>query len=240
MTGTTTVTGTTVPNAKVDVDTVNIDIDGAAHDSDHHVRRGRLVQRARHHATGHGRDHGRCHRPGRRDRLRPVDRRSSTSSPARWCSARPTPTGDDNGPGTYAYPTVAALQARGPTTCSSSRCTTAVRTVTFRVQTGDLSPTFGSPLGAQLVDVYVDQPVRWCHLDRRVVPAAQLHDRPGLGVEPADRGAGLRPAVRRRRRRHGGFGADPRGLAVTASSPSPCPRAPSAAHRRAAGRSRSC
>src|SRR5207342_1968939 len=28
--------------------------------------------------------------------------------------------------------------------------------VTFRVQTVDLSPTFGSPLGAQLVDVYVN------------------------------------------------------------------------------------
>jgi len=31
-------------------------------------------------------------------------------------------------------------------------------TVTFRVQTRDLTPTFGSPLGAQLVDVYVHQP----------------------------------------------------------------------------------
>jgi carbohydrate-binding DOMON domain-containing protein len=31
-------------------------------------------------------------------------------------------------------------------------------TVTFRVQTRDLSPTFGSPLGAQLIDVYVHQP----------------------------------------------------------------------------------
>jgi glucoamylase len=30
--------------------------------------------------------------------------------------------------------------------------------VTFRVQTRDLTPTFGSPLGAQLVDVYVHEP----------------------------------------------------------------------------------
>ena len=30
--------------------------------------------------------------------------------------------------------------------------------MTFRVQTRDLTPTFGSPLGAQLVDVYVHQP----------------------------------------------------------------------------------
>jgi hypothetical protein len=31
-------------------------------------------------------------------------------------------------------------------------------TVTFKLQTRDLSPTFGSPLGAQLVDVYVHDP----------------------------------------------------------------------------------
>src|SRR5207245_6732886 len=30
--------------------------------------------------------------------------------------------------------------------------------VTFRLQTQDLTPTFGSPLGAQLVDVYVHEP----------------------------------------------------------------------------------
>ena len=30
--------------------------------------------------------------------------------------------------------------------------------VIFRVQTRDLTPTFGSPLGAQLVDVYVHDP----------------------------------------------------------------------------------
>jgi carbohydrate-binding DOMON domain-containing protein len=31
-------------------------------------------------------------------------------------------------------------------------------TTTFKLQTRDLSPTFGSPLGAQLVDVYVNDP----------------------------------------------------------------------------------
>ena len=31
-------------------------------------------------------------------------------------------------------------------------------TTTFKVQTRDRSPTFGSPLGAQLVDVYVHDP----------------------------------------------------------------------------------
>jgi carbohydrate-binding DOMON domain-containing protein len=33
-----------------------------------------------------------------------------------------------------------------------------VSTVTFRVQTRDLTPTFGSPLGAQLINVYVHEP----------------------------------------------------------------------------------
>ena len=31
-------------------------------------------------------------------------------------------------------------------------------TVTFRVRVRDLTPTFGSPLGAQLIDVYVHDP----------------------------------------------------------------------------------
>ena len=43
----------------------------------------------------------------------------------------------------------------------------------------DLTPTFGSPLGAQLVDVYVHDPGARADLDRGVVPAAQLHHRAG-------------------------------------------------------------
>ena len=46
----------------------------------------------------------------------------------------------------------------GRSTCSGSRSTTTAPNVIFRVQTRDLSPTFGSPLGAQLVDVYVHDP----------------------------------------------------------------------------------
>ena len=49
----------------------------------------------------------------------------------------------------------------------------------FRVRTRDLTPTFGSPLGAQLVDVYVHDAGRDADLDGRVVPAAQLRDRGG-------------------------------------------------------------
>jgi glucoamylase len=67
------------------------------------------------------------------------------------------PAGDDNGPGNYAYPTssnfhVGAFDIRDFQVWDSGS------DVTFRLQTTDLTPTFGSPLGAQLVDVYVHEP----------------------------------------------------------------------------------
>ena len=67
------------------------------------------------------------------------------------------PDNDDNGPGNYAYPTRGKFKP-GPSTCSASRSTTPARHVIFRLRTRDLTPTFGSPLGAQLVDVYVHVP----------------------------------------------------------------------------------
>ena len=53
-------------------------------------------------------------------------------------------------------PSAASTPARS--TSSSSRSSTTGRTSIFRVKVRDLSPTFGSPLGAQLVDVYVHDP----------------------------------------------------------------------------------
>jgi glucoamylase len=69
------------------------------------------------------------------------------------------PTGDDNGPGNYAYPTAADFHA-GAFDITEFRVILSPdgSTVTFKLQTRDLSPTFGSPLGAQLVDVYVHDP----------------------------------------------------------------------------------
>ena len=67
------------------------------------------------------------------------------------------PVGDDNGPGNYAYPTAADFHP-GAYDLTDFQVYDTGSTVTFRVQTGDLSPTFGSPLGAQLIDVYVHQP----------------------------------------------------------------------------------
>jgi hypothetical protein len=67
------------------------------------------------------------------------------------------PTGDDKGPGNYAYPTAADFHA-GAYDMQRFQVIDSGSDIVFRVQTRDLSPTFGSPLGAQLVDVYVHVP----------------------------------------------------------------------------------
>jgi glucoamylase len=67
------------------------------------------------------------------------------------------PLGDDNGPGNYAYPTDSAFHA-GAFDIEQFQVFDVGDDVTFRVRTRDLTPTFGSPLGAQLVDVYVHDP----------------------------------------------------------------------------------
>ena len=67
------------------------------------------------------------------------------------------PAGDDNGPGTYAYPTSDNFKP-GAFDLRDFQVYDNGADVIFRVQTSDLTPTFGSPLGAQLVDVYVTNP----------------------------------------------------------------------------------
>jgi glucan 1,4-alpha-glucosidase len=67
------------------------------------------------------------------------------------------PDGDDNGPGNYAYPTSSNFHA-GAFDMERFQVFDAGDTIVFRVQTRDLSPTFGSALGAQLIDVYVHEP----------------------------------------------------------------------------------
>ncbi len=68
------------------------------------------------------------------------------------------PDGDDNGPGTYAYPTASDFKPGAYDLQAFQVFDSGPDTVTFRVRTRDLTPTFGSPLGAQLVDVYVRNP----------------------------------------------------------------------------------
>ncbi|HEV3461809.1 MAG TPA: glucodextranase DOMON-like domain-containing protein [Candidatus Dormibacteraeota bacterium] len=69
------------------------------------------------------------------------------------------PSGDDNGPGNYAYPTAGDFHA-GAFDIQEFRVIESPdgATTTFKLKVRDLSPTFGSPLGAQLVDVYVHDP----------------------------------------------------------------------------------
>ena len=67
------------------------------------------------------------------------------------------PNGDDNGPGNFAYPTAADFHP-GAFDIQEFQVYDSGSDVTFRLKTRDLSPTFGSPLGAQLVDVYVHVP----------------------------------------------------------------------------------
>ncbi len=69
------------------------------------------------------------------------------------------PSGDDNGPGNYAYPTAGDFHT-GAFDIQAFKVIVSPdgSTVTFKLQTRDLPPTFGSPLGAQLVDVYVHDP----------------------------------------------------------------------------------
>jgi carbohydrate-binding DOMON domain-containing protein len=69
------------------------------------------------------------------------------------------PSNDDNGPGNYAYPTSSDFHA-GAFDIQGFRVIVSPdgSTVTFELRVRDLTPTFGSPLGAQLVDVYVHDP----------------------------------------------------------------------------------
>src|SRR5439155_11979919 len=67
------------------------------------------------------------------------------------------PDGDDNGPGTYAYPTDAAFHP-GAFDIERFQVIDAGDRVFLRTQLRDLTPTFGSPLGAQLLDIFIRNP----------------------------------------------------------------------------------
>jgi glucoamylase len=67
------------------------------------------------------------------------------------------PSGDDSGPGTFQYPTSADFHA-GAFDLTRFQVIDAGDTTFLRATLRDLSPTFGSPLGAQLLDVYIRDP----------------------------------------------------------------------------------
>jgi glucoamylase len=67
------------------------------------------------------------------------------------------PSGDDNGPGTFTYPTSSDFHA-GAFDLTRFQVIDGGDTVFLRATLRDLTPTFGSPLGAQLLDLYVRDP----------------------------------------------------------------------------------
>jgi glucoamylase len=71
--------------------------------------------------------------------------------------AVPDPTGDDNGPGTYGYPTDSDFQP-GAFDLTATKVVQNANTVYLQVSLANLDPTFGSAFGAQLLDVYVRDP----------------------------------------------------------------------------------
>ena len=144
------------------------------------------------------------------------------------------PDGDDNGPGNYAYPTSPNFHD-GAFDIQAFQVFDAGSDVIFRVRTRDLSETFGSALGAQLVDIYVHDPAGGVDLDGGGQRVAQLPDRAGVRLEPADPGAGLRPALRGRRRRHARHGRRSRATPSPGSSRSACPSRRSASPAPAGG-----
>jgi len=67
------------------------------------------------------------------------------------------PAGDDNGPGTYQYPTSSNFHA-GAFDLTRFHVVSDGTTVFLRATLANLDPTFGSALGAQLLDVFVHVP----------------------------------------------------------------------------------
>ena len=67
------------------------------------------------------------------------------------------PPGDDNGPGTYQYPTDPAFHA-GAFDLTDFQVISDGTTAYLRATLSNLDPTFGSDFGAQLLDVYVHTP----------------------------------------------------------------------------------
>ncbi len=157
VTSSTTVTGTAAPGAKIDVDAVNTDIDGVAASAtttaasdgsfsvDVTVPPGTVSLTVT--ATDSAGATGFAQRTVVNDVV-----------PGTLVLGVDDPSGDDNGPGTYAYPSAADFKPGAYDLQRFEVYDSGPDTVTFRARTADLSPTFGSPLGAQLLDVYVRNP----------------------------------------------------------------------------------
>jgi glucoamylase len=86
-----------------------------------------------------------------------VDVTGNTPLPGTQVLKVSDPTGDDNGPGTYQYPTSSDFQA-GAFDLTGMQVNETSSDVYIQVGVSNLAPTFGSAFGAQLLDVYVHEP----------------------------------------------------------------------------------
>jgi len=89
------------------------------------------------------------------------------------------PGGDDNGPGTYAYPLSSAFTA-GSFDITRFQVLTKDNVVYLRTTLRTLAPTFGNPIGAQLLDVYVHTP------DAASTSTAAAFPARNYTIDPAD------------------------------------------------------
>jgi len=89
------------------------------------------------------------------------------------------PSGDDNGPGTYQYPTSPNFTA-GSFDITRFQVIHAGSQVFLRTTLRTLTPTFGNPIGAQLLDVYVHSP------SARATSTAAASSQRNYTIAPAD------------------------------------------------------
>ncbi len=82
---------------------------------------------------------------------------SDLQLPGTTALTAPDPAGDDNGPGTYQYPTAADFQ-RGAFDLLGLQVNQTASDVYIEVKIANLASTFGNAFGAQLLDVYVRDP----------------------------------------------------------------------------------
>jgi len=89
------------------------------------------------------------------------------------------PSGDDNGPGTYQYPTAADFTP-GSFDLTRFQVITQGGTVYLRTTLKSLTPTFGNTMGAQLLDIYVHDPAATSSSTAAPYPSR------GYTIAPAD------------------------------------------------------
>ena len=136
----------------------------------------------------------------RRDRVRPAHRRLRLRHRARLVLDVDRPGRRRQRARHLRLPDVRQLQARRlrPRAVPGDRRRR--QTPCFRLQTRDLTPTFGSPLGAQLVDVYVHDPGAATTSTAASVREPQLRDRRRLAWSRLIEVQGFASRLRRRRR----------------------------------------